>query len=129
MVIDWLLWAALLVSQNFAFTFVSRARSSGSLSRHVKAAIFSNGIWIVSQIVLLGPMFDNLTGKHGRFLQFISGVVYTTATVSGSIFAHYWALKTEKGKSAVGANKRYAQITTEQWAVVRADFAERGITL
>ena len=66
-------------------------------------------------MVMLGPMFDYLTGKHGHILQAISAAVYTAACVSGSIFAHYWALKTEKGKDAVGFNKKYAQIPIEEW--------------
>lgn len=112
---SWFYWSAILLSQNFAFTYVSRARSSGSLIRHLKASIFSNGIWIFSQMLMLGPMFDYLTGKHGHVAQIAAGTVYTLSTVTGSILAHYWALRTEKGKNAVGANKRYAQIPVEDW--------------
>ena len=43
----WLLWAVNLLAQNFCFTFVSRARNSGSLKRHVVAAIASNGVWML----------------------------------------------------------------------------------
>lgn len=116
---NWLLWALVLLSQNFAFTYVSRARSSGSLLRHLKASIFSNGIWIFSNMLMLGPMFDYLTGKHGHLAQAQTGAVYTVATVTGSILAHYWALKTEKGKSAVGASKLYAQIPVAEWERVK----------
>jgi hypothetical protein len=111
----WLLWAGFLVIQNISFTYVSRARNSGSLFRHIKAAIFSNGIWFVSQSVLLGPLFDYITGKHGWRYQLLAGLLYTTSTVGGGILAHYMALKTEKGKAAVGANKKYAQIPVAEW--------------
>ena len=117
---SWLLWSLVLFFQNISFTYVSRARSSGSLLSHLKASIFSNGIWIFSNMLMLGPLFTYLTGKHGTTLQIASGLVYTVACVSGSLFAHYLAMKTEKGKSAVGYNKKYAQIPTEEYARLQA---------
>ncbi len=120
---SWLVWAAILFFQNISFTYVSRARSSGSLVRHLKASIFSNGIWIFSQIIMLGVMFDNLTGKHGLTMQLSSAAVYTAACVSGSIFAHWHAMKTEKGKNAVGYNKKYAQIPVEEWEGLKASLS------
>ena len=41
-------------------------------------------------------------------------------TLLGSLVAHYWSLKNEKGKAAVGANKKYAQIPVEEWEQVKA---------
>jgi hypothetical protein len=117
---SWLLWAIVLFFQNISFTYVSRARSSGSLVRHLKASIFSNSIWIFSNMLMLGPMFEYLTGKHGRGLQVVSGVVYTVACVGGSIFAHYLAMKTEKGKNAVGYSAKYAQIPVAEWERIKA---------
>ncbi|VVB51955.1 Uncharacterised protein [uncultured archaeon] len=116
----WFIWPFILLAQNFAFTFVSRARSSASIMRHAKASLMSNGIWIVSQIVLLGPMYDYLTGRHGIKLQMLAEMVYTISTMSGSLYAHFYALKTEKGKNAVGASKLYAQVPTAQWEAVKA---------
>lgn len=121
----WLLWPVILLMQNFAFTFVSRARSSANLWRHAKASLMSNGIWIVSQIVLLGPMYEYLTGRHGIGLQMLAEAIYTVSTMAGSLYAHHHALRTEKGKNAVGASKLYAQIPTAQWEVVKAKL---GIT-
>ncbi len=117
---SWLVWAAILFAQNISFTYVSRARSSGSIFRHLKASIFSNGIWIFSQIIMLGPLFEYLTGKHGLAAQLTSAAVYTVACVSGSIFAHYLAMKTEKGKNAVGFNKKYAQIPVEEYDLLKS---------
>lgn len=117
---SWLLWAAVLFFQNISFTYVSRARNSGSLIRHIKAALFSNGIWIFSNMLMLGPLFDYLTGKHGIAAQAATGALYTVSTVSGGVFAHFWALKTEKGKSAVGASKLYAQIPVAEWEALQA---------
>jgi hypothetical protein len=116
---SWFIWSIVLFLQNFAFTYVSRARSSGSLLRHVKASFFSNGIWIFSQMIMLGPLFDYLQGKHGLVPQIHVALQYTFTTMAGSIAAHYWALRTERGKSAVGASKLYAQIPVAQWAAVK----------
>jgi hypothetical protein len=115
----WLIWALNLLAQNFAFTFVSRARNSGSLKRHIIAAVCSNGIWMLQFQILIGPMMDYLNGKHGWLMQIAVGVFYTVFTVAGSVAAHYWALKTERGKGAVGANTRFHQLTTEEWERLR----------
>lgn len=117
---SWALWAALLVAQNFAFTFVSRARNSGSLQRHVVAALGSNGIWFCSQVIIVSKMMDMLTGKAGLWVAIGTGLFYTAFTIIGSVLAHKVSLVTEKGKSAVGANSKYAQITKEEWAQVKA---------
>ena len=116
----WIIWALNLLAQNFMFTIVSRARNSGSLKRHVIAAIGSNGVWILQLQILLGPLMEYLNGKHGHVMQVFTALFYTAFTVAGSVAAHYWALRTEKGKSAVGANKKYAQISAEEWAAVKA---------
>jgi hypothetical protein len=102
---EWLLWAPVLVAQNFAFTFVSRARNSGSLRRHMIAAIFSNGVWFLSQIIIFSVLFQAMTGKLGWRLQIAAGIYYTVFTMAGSLLAHYWSLKTEKGLARVGAYK------------------------
>jgi hypothetical protein len=119
----WVLWALLLMVQNLTFTFVSRARASASLRRHVIAAVGSNGVWILQLQIMLGPLMEYLNGKHGLLLQIAVGAYYTVFTVTGSVVAHYISLKTEKGKAAVGANTKYAQITTEEWKRVR-EFVE-----
>lgn len=123
----WLIWAANLLAQNFAFTFVSRARNSGSLKRHIIAAVCSNAIWIAQFQILIGPMMDYLSGKRGLLLQVAVGAFYVAFTVGGSILAHFWALKTEKGNSAVGANKSRAEITPEQWEAMQCAVGARVV--
>jgi hypothetical protein len=118
--IMWITWAFVLILQNFAFTFVSRARNSGSLSRHMVAGVFSNGVWFVSQILIFSQLFQIMTGKYGFTKAAGTALYYTIFTLLGSLLAHYWSLNHEKGKAAVGANKKYAQITTEQWDGVKA---------
>lgn len=125
-VTHYLWWVVILFAQNWSFTVTSRARNSNSLARHARASILSNGVWIFSQMLMLGPMFDALTGKLGVGQQVLAGAVYTAATMIGSISAHYYAKKTEKGKSAVGASDRYKQITHEEWDKMGRLFA--GIT-
>lgn len=116
----WAAWAALLIAQNFAFTFVSRARNSGSLKRHVIAAVFSNGIWFGGQLMAVSAFMSILSGRYGLRMAIFAGCYYTLFTLIGSVAAHYFALRTEKGKGAVGANKKYAQITREEWESVRS---------
>lgn len=99
----WVLWGMFLILQNAAFTFVSRARNSGSYGLHIVAALCSNGVWIIGQFVSLaliietirvGTMFDKT-----RVVAF-----YTVATVIGSVVMH-WIGKNyiETGKRKVGA--------------------------
>jgi hypothetical protein len=114
----WLLWALLLIAQNFAFTFVSRARNSGSIARHAFASVFSNGIWFASQMVIFQKLFKLMTGGYGWKLGVFTAAFYTVFTMTGSLLAHYHALRSEKGKAAVGANKKYAQISIEDWNLV-----------
>jgi hypothetical protein len=116
----WITWALVLLAQNFSFTFVSRARNSGSLKRHVVASTLSNGVWFASQCILFNQMIAWMQGQAGLKTQIFAGAFYTFFTIVGSIAAHYVALRTEKGKSAVGASSKYAQITKEEWESVKA---------
>lgn len=89
---SWLAWAGLLVVQNASFTLVSRARNSKSLSYHALAAVGSNGVWFVSQLLLFGYMLDVL--KSGSWAAAVQvGVWYTVWTIVGSVGMHYIALK------------------------------------
>jgi hypothetical protein len=117
----WLTWAVVLLLQNISFTFNSRARNSASKVRHAIAAIFSNGVWFVSQLFAINTVTAILTGHLGLGLAILAGVFYTTFTVLGAMIAHTIALRTEKGKSAVGANSKYAQITTGEWEQYKRD--------
>lgn len=89
------LWPVAMLGfvQNVAFTFVSRGRNSGSLGYHLLASIFSNGIYAV----LLFTSIDIISQAKSRPIPFL--VVYTLSTMSGSIFAHWLALRAERGKA------------------------------
>lgn len=116
---SWFIWALFLIAQNVSFTFVSRARNSASLARHMKAAAISNLVWFGSQVILLTDVLPMLKGEQGLLRAIGAGVFYTVFTMGGSAAAHWYALRTEKGKAAVGANKKYAQITVEEWQNVQ----------
>ena len=49
-------WALLLVLQHAAFTWVSRARNSGSIGYHAIASVFSNGIFFTTNLMLIGSV-------------------------------------------------------------------------
>jgi hypothetical protein len=86
-----------------AFTWVSRARNSGSLLYHGFAAVFSNGIWFVTNLYLIG-----MVARHDMEIPhlILLGTVYISATVTGSVLMH-WVSMTylEKGKRKVGSTK------------------------
>lgn len=96
-------WAVFLVAQNASFTFVSRARNSGSYALHAVAALCSNGIWIAAQFVSLVLIVD--TVKTGTWPQRVFvGAFYTLFTVIGSVTMHWVGVNfIEKGKRKVGA--------------------------
>lgn len=94
-------WFFLLVVQTAAFTWVSRARNSGSIGYHAIASVVSNGVWFVSQFILIG-----MVAKPGMPMSEIVtlGSIYILGTVTGAVLMHYVALKyLETGKRKVGA--------------------------
>jgi flagellar biosynthesis component FlhA len=94
-------WFFLLVVQNAAFTLVSRARNSGSYGYHAIASVMSNGIFFISQFLLIG-----MAAKPGMPLMQILGIgaVYIAGTATGSILMHWLSLNyLERGKRKVGA--------------------------
>lgn len=67
-----------------------------ALFYHGFCAMFSNGIWIGSQFILVGTFIDIL--KRGSWFDgIITGLVYMAGTMIGSLTTHYLALhKLEK---------------------------------
>ena len=98
-----LLWALLLFVQNFAFTFVSRARNSASIKRNIVASLLSNNIWYIAQLLTLSTNMDILKGDKGLLVAAGYALIYMVSTTAGSVVSHWWALRTEKGLSRVGA--------------------------
>jgi hypothetical protein len=99
----WALWGLLLVAQNAAFTWVSRARNSGSVGYHACASVASNGVYIASMFFVVDRLHETATAGDWRA---IAGVVafYTTCTVMGSVAMHVASMRwLERGKRRVGA--------------------------
>lgn len=97
-----ILLAGVAYVQNMAFTWVSRSRNGGDVSYHRRAAWCSNGIWFVTQLLIMNTVWPALT--HGDWLKILlTGVVYILATTEGSCQMMARLLKTETGKRAVGA--------------------------
>lgn len=94
------LWALLLVIQTAMFTWVSRARNSGSYSYHALASVFSNGFWFVNQFLLVTAIvYKELTLWQAIGL----GVLYVASTVTGAVLMHWLSIEyLEKGKRKVG---------------------------
>lgn len=99
----YLWWALFLLLQNASFTFVSRARNSGSYLLHAIAAVLSNGVFIAAQFISVGVIIDLIA--HGSWLQKVAaGAFYTTFTVTGSVAMHWVGINfIEQGKRKVGA--------------------------
>jgi hypothetical protein len=101
--VEYLVWGAFLLLQNAAFTFVSRARNSGSYGLHAIAAVTSNGVFIMAQFISLGIMIDVVkSGTWGERIFICS--FYTLFTVVGSLAMHWVSINyIETGKRKVGA--------------------------
>ena len=99
---NWVLWALVLMIQNAAFTWVSRARNSGDVVWQGVASIFSNGTWVIVQAFLISrlwPSFD-----QGDWLGLTRVLLfYTVFTTIGAVATHHLLLTLEKGKKRVGA--------------------------
>jgi len=88
--------------QNMAFTWVSRSRNSGDPNYHRYAAICSNGIWYVTNILITMQVWQSV--KTGNWWNMVAvGVVYVVATTEGSVLMMKILLKKETGKRKVGA--------------------------
>lgn len=99
----WAIWAVVLVAQAGSSTWASRARNGGSVAYHGAAAVFSHGVWFVSNLF----MFDSLisVARSGSFRDAaVLGVFYTSFCVLGSILAHFVSARFfERGSRKVGA--------------------------
>lgn len=94
-------WFLLLVVQTAAFTWVSRARNSASYGYHAIASVISNGVWFVSQFLLIG-----MVAKPGMPTSEIVTMfaVYVVGSTTGALLMHYAAINwLERGKRKVGA--------------------------
>jgi len=96
--ISLVLWGLLLISQNAAFTLVSRARNSKSLVYNAGASVLSNGIWFASQLILVDN-FVQILKTSDWWLATELGVFYTACTIVGSVSMQYIALHYIEGEN------------------------------
>lgn len=124
----YLAWALLLVAQNAAFTWVSRARNSGSDWYHGFAAVFSNGIWFAATFITFERVWTVLkTGDVA--LGIMIGLVYVAATVTGSVSMGMFLRRfVETGKRKVGHYEEHAiQIRDMGTAVLQLQTWQRRL--
>lgn len=99
----WLLWGALLLAQNASFTWVSRARNSGSLRYHAVASVFSNGVWFASMFFVV-DILARVRESGSLALMLGAFAFYTACTVAGSVGMHHVLMRhVERGARRVGA--------------------------
>ena len=94
--------AAVAFVQNMAFTWSSRSRSSGDPNYHRYAAVWSNGIWFVCQVLIMKQIWISVQSGDW-WAVVVAGIVYTAATTEGSVLMMRILLKSEKGKKRVGS--------------------------
>lgn len=98
----WIIWALVLVAQAGSSTWASRARNSGSPAYHGVAAIFSHGVWFVSNLFLIDSAVNVARSGAWTDAAWI-GVFYTTFCTIGSVLAHVVTARVfETGKRKVG---------------------------
>jgi hypothetical protein len=99
-----LVWFFLLIFQSAAFTWVSRARNSGSLGYHAIASVFSNGIYFYTNIFLIALVANFWTdARQSEWTLVIYAAIYISGTVTGAVLMHYVSLRwLESGKRKVG---------------------------
>lgn len=88
-------WFFLLILQSAAFTWVSRARNSGSIGYAAVASMFSNSIWFVVQTLMI-----SYVAKASMPIGEIAwlALVYTAGTTIGGVIMMWLSINyLEKG--------------------------------
>lgn len=94
--------ALLCACQNAAFTWSSSSRTSGDPSYHLRAAVFSNGLYFCTSLVIF-KLVAEATSSGVWWRAVLAGAIYTAATSIGSAWSMKVLLKKEHGKHRVGA--------------------------
>ena len=97
------LWWLVLFVQGMAFTWVSRARNSGSIGYASFAGLFSHGLWFAAQVFLVVSIIEQ--AKQGDVLGMaLIGGFYVSAMVAGQALMMLISMKwLENGSRRVGA--------------------------
>ncbi len=99
----WMFWWLVLFVQGGAFTWVSRARNSGSVGYASMAGVFSHGLWFAAQVFLVVNIVERATAGDLVGTGLI-GLFYITAMVAGQSVMMVVSMRwLEKGRRRVGA--------------------------
>lgn len=100
--IKWIVWAVVLIGQAGSSTWASRARNSQSVAYHGVAAIFSHGVWFISNVFMVDSLVNIARDGGAKDVVFL-GLFYTVFCVIGSIVAHHVSANLfEKGNRRIG---------------------------
>jgi len=128
MTISLLWWGLILIAQNAMFTWVSRARNSGSDWYHAVAAVFSNGVWFLAFYFTFGFLNQIHTTNSVLFAVLVGGT-YIACTVTGSVMGGKLLRKYfERGnrRAGHGANEE-RMVVIEQKLATMAEIMARSI--
>lgn len=99
---DLFLLFVLAMVQNASFTWVSRTRNSANIEMHAVASVCSNTLWFAITVFIWSKLWAGLTAGDWVSIA-ITGFVYVLGTTLGAVTMMWILLRTEKGKSRVGA--------------------------
>lgn len=92
----WFLWALLLLAQQTTSTWSSRAKAQQSSRKVAWAGVFSHGVWICSQFMIVGTVASALEARSiGRAV--FTVVFYTFFCTAGNALAHWYLVRRERG--------------------------------
>jgi hypothetical protein len=119
----YLVWAAMLLAQNAAFTMVSRARNSGSDWYHAFAAVGSNGVWLMATFFTFDKVFYAAITEGFTLEVFGASLLYVICTVIGSVcMGSFLRRFVERGNRQVGHyDKKQAAMEALETAVISND--------
>lgn len=89
-----LAWAFLLLLYDALSTVLTRAVASRSLVYHAAVGVATNATWLVMQTLTVLNVLEALGGDRSRLL--LLGAVYVVCSVTGSVGAHWLAMRFEK---------------------------------
>jgi hypothetical protein len=89
---SWVIWAVVLLVQNFSSGLMTRARMTSSLRYSGLASVFSNATWFVAQFIAIDKITKLLESK-AWWAVVGTAIFYVTFTVLGSLIAHHLSMK------------------------------------
>lgn len=83
------IWFLLLILQNAAFTWVSRARNTGNIGYAAIASIFSNSIYFVVQMLMIS-FVAKADMPIKEIIELV--IVYTAGTTIGGVLMQWLSI-------------------------------------